>query len=81
MNATPYSFFGIPLRPGMRAANFADGLLFRDERDGTLIVRQRTEQARCRCGHLWPAHGVNRRGQPMCYGSTVCGCSRFEVAS
>ncbi len=80
MNATPYSFLGFPLRPGM-SDRFADNLVLRDDRDGTMIVRQRTEQARCRCGHLWPAHGVNRRGQPMCYGSTVCGCSRFEAAS
>ncbi len=80
MTAARYSFLGHPV-PTELARTFADRLVLRDERDRALVVRQRTEQARCRCGHLWPAHGVNRRGQPMCYGSAVCGCGRYEVAA
>ena len=72
-----YSFLNHVLRDGMHE-RFPNNLVLRDERDGALIVRQRTDQARCKCGHFHPAHGTDRRGRPMCHGSVTCACTSFR---
>jgi hypothetical protein len=76
-----YSFLGHDV-PTDVAARLAEGLVLRDDRDGTHIVRKRTARLvplRCVCGHHERMHGTDRNQRPVCWGSQVCACTTYTA--
>jgi len=35
-------------------------------------------RARCKCDGFKDQHGTDRRGRPLCFHSSVCGCTQFR---
>jgi hypothetical protein len=73
-----WSFIGHPLRDDL-VTDWPPNIPVREEPAGGYVYRARTEQARCKCSHAQPAHGVDRRGRPTCFGASVCGCTSFRI--
>jgi hypothetical protein len=76
---TRFTFLGVA-DDGRRVRLIPDGHPVREGDNGPYVIRARTERAvplRCTCGHHERHHGTDRRGRPLCFGASTCGCNAY----